>query len=82
MLKKQDLGINPYVANNGSRDQSLTGIGGLRVYVVNLNTCTVTKCNITFIFRQGQGQKYFIWFTGHWDGLNEYIYRKIDLMIE
>ena len=21
MLKKQDLGINPYVANNGSRDQ-------------------------------------------------------------
>ena len=34
MLKKQDLGINPYVANNGSRDQSLTGIGGPRVYVI------------------------------------------------
>ena len=33
MLKNQDLGINPYVANNGSRDQSLTGIGGPRVYV-------------------------------------------------
>ena len=33
MLIKQDVGINPYVANNGSRDQSLTGIGGLRVYV-------------------------------------------------
>ena len=33
MLKKQNLGINPYVANNGSRDQSLTGIGGPRVYV-------------------------------------------------
>ena len=33
MLKKQDLGINPYVPNNGSRDQSLTGIGGPRVYV-------------------------------------------------
>ena len=32
MLKKQDLGINPYVANNGYRDQSLTGIGGPRVY--------------------------------------------------
>ena len=31
MLKKQDLGINPHVANNGSRDQSLTGIGGPRV---------------------------------------------------
>ena len=31
MLKKRDLGINPYVANNGSRDQSLTGIGGPRV---------------------------------------------------
>ena len=30
-LKKQDLGINPYVANIGSRDQSLTGIGGPRV---------------------------------------------------
>ena len=28
MVKKQELlGINPYVANNGSRDQSLTGIG-------------------------------------------------------
>ena len=33
MLKKQDLGINPYVANNGYRDQSHTGIGGPRVYV-------------------------------------------------
>ena len=33
MLKKQDLGINPNVPNNGSRDQSLTGIGGPRVYV-------------------------------------------------
>ena len=33
MLKKQVLGINPYLANNGSRDQSLTGIGGPRVYV-------------------------------------------------
>ena len=31
MLKKQDLGINPYVVNIGSRDQSLTGIGGPRV---------------------------------------------------
>ena len=31
MLKKQDLGINPHVAKNGSRDQSLTGIGGPRV---------------------------------------------------
>ena len=31
MLKKQDLGINPHVANNSSRDQSLTGIGGPRV---------------------------------------------------
>ena len=36
MLNKQDLGINPYVANNGSRDQSLTGIGGPRVYVGEL----------------------------------------------
>ena len=34
MLKKQDLGINPYLAKNGFRDQSLTGIGGPRVYVV------------------------------------------------
>ena len=25
MLKKQDLGINPHVTNNDSRDQSLTG---------------------------------------------------------
>ena len=33
MLKKQDLGINPHVPKNGSRDQSLTGIGGPRVYV-------------------------------------------------
>ena len=33
MLKKQDLGINPHVAKNGSRDQSLTGMGGPRVYV-------------------------------------------------
>ena len=33
MLKKQDLGINPYVPKNGSRDQSLIGIGGPRVYV-------------------------------------------------
>ena len=31
MLQKQDLGINPHVANNGSRDQTLTGIGGPRV---------------------------------------------------
>ena len=31
MLKKQDLGINPHEANNGSSDQSLTGIGGPRV---------------------------------------------------
>ena len=30
-LKKQDLGINPYAANNGYRDQSLNGIGGPRV---------------------------------------------------
>ena len=35
MLKKQDLGINPYVVNNGSRDQSLTGIGGPRVTLVS-----------------------------------------------
>ena len=35
MLIKQDVGINPYVANNGSRDQSLTGIGGPWVYVLN-----------------------------------------------
>ena len=33
MLKKQDIGINLHVANNGSRDQSLTGIGGPQVYV-------------------------------------------------
>ena len=33
MLKKQDLVINPYVANIGSRDHSLIGIGGPRVYV-------------------------------------------------
>ena len=33
--KKQDLGINLYVPNNGTRDQSLTGIGGPRVYVRN-----------------------------------------------
>ena len=26
-------GINPHVANNGSRDQSLTGIRGPRVYM-------------------------------------------------
>ena len=31
MLKKQNIGINPHVANNSSRDQSLTGIGGPRV---------------------------------------------------
>ena len=31
MLTRQDLGINPHVAKNGSRDQSLTGIGGPRV---------------------------------------------------
>ena len=36
MLKKQDLGINPHVANNGSRDQSLTGIGGPRVTLIYL----------------------------------------------
>ena len=36
MLKKQDLGINPYVVNNGSRDQSLTGIGGPRVTLKKL----------------------------------------------
>ena len=35
-LKKQDLGINPYVANNGSRDQSLTGIGGPGVTLIAL----------------------------------------------
>ena len=33
MLKKQDIGINLNAANNGYRDQSLTGIGGPRVYV-------------------------------------------------
>ena len=31
MLKKHYIGINPHVANSGSRDQSLTGIGGPRV---------------------------------------------------
>ena len=31
MLKKQDIGINPHVANKDSRDQSVTGIGGPRV---------------------------------------------------
>ena len=35
MLKKQDLGINSHVAKNGSRDQSLTGIGGPRVTLGN-----------------------------------------------
>ena len=38
MLKKQDLGINPFVANNGSRDQSLTGIGGPRVTLQNFES--------------------------------------------
>ena len=33
MLKKQDIGINPHIANNGSKDQFLTGIGGPRVYL-------------------------------------------------
>ena len=31
MLKKQDIGINPHVAHNGSRDQSLAGIRGPQV---------------------------------------------------
>ena len=35
MLKKHYIGINPHVANSGSRDWSLTGIGGPRVYVKN-----------------------------------------------
>ena len=33
MMKKQNIGINPHAANNNYRDQSLTGIGGPRVYV-------------------------------------------------
>ena len=33
MLKKQNIGINPHAANKYCRDQSLTGIGGPRVYV-------------------------------------------------
>ena len=33
MLKKQDIGINPHIANNGSKDQFLTGIGGPQVYL-------------------------------------------------
>ena len=33
MLKKQDIGINLNVANNGYRDQSLTGIGGPRQHL-------------------------------------------------
>ena len=47
MLKKQDIGINPYVPNNGSRDQSLTGIGGPRVYVGDPgpDTGTVSRCH-------------------------------------
>ena len=48
MLKKQDLGINPHVANNGSRDQSLTGIGGPRVYVV------VMQNGVTHLLTDGQ----------------------------
>ena len=35
MLKKQDIGINLNAANNGYRDQSLTGIGGPRVTLRN-----------------------------------------------
>ena len=31
MLKKQKIEINPHAANNNYRDQSLTGIGGPRV---------------------------------------------------
>ena len=33
MLKKQEIGINPHEENNGSRDQSLTGIRGPQVYI-------------------------------------------------
>ena len=36
---------DPYLANNGSRDQSLTGIGGPRVYV---------------LFEEGKLQVYFM----------------------
>ena len=35
MLKKHYIGINPHVANSGSRDWSLTGIRGPQVYVEN-----------------------------------------------
>ena len=45
--KKQDLGINLYVPNNGTRDQSLTGIGGPRVYVVQLCANIDTQIKIT-----------------------------------
>ena len=47
MLKKQDLGINPHVPNNCSRDQSLTGIGGPRVYVIIYG---LNKTRIEFAF--------------------------------
>ena len=60
MLKKQDLGINPYVSNNGSRDQSLTGIGGPRVYVVYAMLCFSVATtlqndkNLKYYFRRYQ----------------------------
>ena len=41
MLKKQDLGINSYVANIGSRDHFLTGIGGPWVHVTDLDFSVV-----------------------------------------
>ena len=47
MLKKQKIGINPHAANNNYRDQSLTGIGGPRVYVLTQNK-----------FQQQYSQKY------------------------
>ena len=43
MLKKHYIGINPHVANSGSRDQSLTGIGGPRVYVDTVTNIYFSK---------------------------------------
>ena len=48
MLKKQNIGINPHVANNSFRDQSLTGIGGFCVLRFFINTAAFFCVKVKF----------------------------------
>ena len=58
---KQDIGINPHVANNLSRDWSLTRIRGLRVYV--LFSCCYPKFTHKNLVTALSPK--IVWF-GHW----------------